>query len=176
MACCLRFKAPRASRRDARLASDCAATLYRVGFAPTGSAMKSFSFVSVHIAFSFRELAWRNPPSLPEGFRTQGRNTPYWHWEWHTNGRRSVGSCGRLAEAVGRGQGAHPGAVGVDQALECLGWPDGDGGWPGIDATAPQVDYGGSHLARPCCLAWQTPRTGEGSWRLKNVWPSWKLH
>lgn len=23
--------------------------------------MKSFSFVSVHIAFSFRELAWRNP-------------------------------------------------------------------------------------------------------------------
>ena len=29
----------------ARLASDCATTLYRVGFAPTGPAMKSFSFV-----------------------------------------------------------------------------------------------------------------------------------
>ena len=64
MARCLRFKAPSLSRRDARLASDCAATLYRVGFAPTGPAMKSFSFVSVHIAFSFRELTWRNPRVL----------------------------------------------------------------------------------------------------------------
>jgi len=47
MACCLRFKATRLSRRDARLASDCAATLCRVGFAPTGFALKSFSYVSV---------------------------------------------------------------------------------------------------------------------------------
>ena len=42
---CLRFKAPRLSRHDARLASDCAATLCRVGFAPTGFALKSFNAV-----------------------------------------------------------------------------------------------------------------------------------
>jgi len=50
----------------ARLASDCAATLYRVGLSPTGFAMKSFSDMSVHIAFSFRELTWRDPLFWPE--------------------------------------------------------------------------------------------------------------
>jgi len=35
------------SRHDARLASGCAATLCRAGFAPAGSVMKGFSYVSV---------------------------------------------------------------------------------------------------------------------------------
>ncbi len=34
-------------------------------FAPAGFAMKGFSYVSVHMAFSFRELTWRNPLFLP---------------------------------------------------------------------------------------------------------------
>ena len=62
MACCLRFKAPRLSRHDARLASDCAATLCRVGFAPTGFALKSFSYVfSSHRIFLSRAYLARSP-------------------------------------------------------------------------------------------------------------------
>ncbi len=58
---CLRFKAPGCPGTMQDSLHTCAATLWWAGFAPAGSAMKGFSYVSVHMAFSFRELTWRNP-------------------------------------------------------------------------------------------------------------------
>lgn len=59
--CCLRFKAASrpAAMQDSLLT--CAATLWWAGLKPAGPAVKGFSDMSVHIAFSFRELTWRNP-------------------------------------------------------------------------------------------------------------------
>ena len=54
-------------RHDARLASDCAATLYRVGFTPTGPAMKSFSFVlSSHRILLSRACLAQSPFMAPK--------------------------------------------------------------------------------------------------------------
>jgi hypothetical protein len=61
---CLRFKAPGCPGAMQDSLHTCAATLWWAGAAPAGFALKGFSYVSVHIAFSFRELTWRNPGSV----------------------------------------------------------------------------------------------------------------
>ena len=54
-------------RHDARLASDCAATRCRVGFAPTGFAVKSFSYVfSSHRVLLSRAYLAQSPFQFPD--------------------------------------------------------------------------------------------------------------
>jgi hypothetical protein len=63
-ACCLRFKAPShpGAMQDSLLT--CAATLWWAGFAPAGSAVKGFSYMSVSHTFSFREFTLTQYPDF----------------------------------------------------------------------------------------------------------------